>query len=84
MKKQSEATTLQSWWFATGNIANNLIFMFITMFMMYFFTNVMGLDPVVAGTIFMVARLVDAFTDPIMGMIIDRTNFKHFGNAHVR
>ena len=40
MKKQSEATTLQSWWFATGNIANNLIFMFITMFMMYFFTNV--------------------------------------------
>lgn len=43
-----------------------------------------GLDPVVAGTIFMVARLVDAFTDPIMGMIIDRTNFKHFGNAHVR
>lgn len=79
MKKQSEATTLQSWWFATGNIANNLIFMFITMFMMYFFTNVMGLDPVVAGTIFMVARLVDAFTDPIMGMIIDRTNFKHFG-----
>lgn len=79
MKKQSEATTLQSWWFATGNIANNLIFMFITMFMMYFFTNVMGLDPVVAGTIFMVARLVDAFTDPVMGMIIDRTNFKHFG-----
>ena len=79
VKKQSEATTLQSWWFATGNIANNLIFMFITMFMMYFFTNVMGLDPVVAGTIFMVARLVDAFTDPIMGMIIDRTNFKHFG-----
>ena len=79
MKKQSEATTLQSWWFATGNIANNLIFMFITMFMMYFFTNVMGLDPVVAGTIFMVARLVDAFTDPIMGMIIDRTNFRHFG-----
>ena len=53
--------------------------MFITMFMMYFFTNVMGLDPMVAGTIFMVARLVDAFTDPIMGTIIDRTNFKHFG-----
>lgn len=79
MKKQTEATTLQTWWFATGNVANNLIFMFITMFMMYFFTNVMGLDTMVAGTIFMVARLVDAFTDPLMGAIIDRTNFKHFG-----
>ena len=79
MKTQSEATTLQSWWFATGNIANNLTFMVITMFMMYFFTTVMGLAPMVAGTIFMVARLVDAFTDPIMDTIIDRTNFKHFG-----
>ncbi len=79
MKRQTEATTLQAWWFGVGNIANNLIFMLITMFMMFFFTNVMGLDPVVAGTLFMVARLVDAFTDPIMGMIIDRTNTKHFG-----
>ena len=79
MKRQTEATTLQAWWFSVGNIANNLIFMLITMFMMFFFTNVMGLDPVVAGTLFMVARLVDAFTDPIMGMIIDRTNLKRFG-----
>ncbi len=79
MKRQTEATTLQAWWFGIGNIANNLIFMLITMFMMFFFTNVMGLDPVVAGTLFMVARLVDAFTDPIMGMIIDRTNTKRFG-----
>ena len=78
-QRQKEATTLQAWWFATGNIANNLIFMLITMFMMFYFTNVMGLDPVVAGTIFMVARLVDALTDPIMGMIIDRTYSKRFG-----
>ena len=78
-QRKTEATTLEAWWFATGNIANNLIFMLITMFMMFYFTNVMGLDPVVAGTIFMVARLVDALTDPIMGMIIDRTNSKRFG-----
>ena len=78
-QRKKEATTLQAWWFATGNIANNLIFMLITMFMMFYFTNVMGLDPVVAGTIFMVARLIDALTDPIMGMIIDRTNSKRFG-----
>ena len=79
MKKHAEATTLEATIFSIGNIANNLIFMLITMFMMFFFTNVMGIDPIIAGTIFMVARLVDAFTDPIMGIIIDRANFKHFG-----
>ena len=81
-QRKTEATTLEAWWFATGNIANNLIFMLITMFMMFYFTNVMGLDPVVAGTIFMVARLVDALTDPIMGMIVDRTNSKRFILGH--
>ena len=76
---KTESTTLEAWVFGVGNIANNLIFMLVTMFMMFFFTNVMGLDPVVAGTIFMVARLVDALTDPVMGWIIDHTNTKHFG-----
>lgn len=79
MKKQTEATNAQIWLFSTGNIANNLIFMTVTMFMMFYFTNIMGIDTVTAGTIFMVARLVDAFTDPLMGLIIDRTNFRHFG-----
>lgn len=77
--KRREATTAEGWIFATANLGNNAYFMIITMFMMFFFTNVMGLKPMVAGTIFMVARLVDAFTDPIMGFIIDHTNFKHFG-----
>lgn len=76
---KTESTTLEAWVYGVGNIANNLIFMLVTMFMMFFFTNVMGLDPVVAGTIFMVARLVDALTDPVMGWIIDHTNTKHFG-----
>ena len=76
---KTESTTLEAWVYGVGNIANNLIFMLVTMFMMFFFTTVMGLDPVVAGTIFMVARLVDALTDPVMGWIIDHTNTKHFG-----
>ena len=77
--KRREATKAEGWLFGTANLGNNTYFMIITMFMMFFFTNVMGLKPMVAGTIFMVARLVDALTDPIMGFIVDHTNFKHFG-----
>ena len=42
----------------------------------HFHLNILQIPAVMAGTIFMVARLVDAVTDPIMGMIVDRTNTK--------
>ncbi len=79
MKNRREATNAEGWILASANLGNNAYFMVITMFMMFFFTNVMGIKPMVAGTIFMVARLVDALTDPVMGFIIDHSNFKHFG-----
>ncbi len=79
MGTRREATNLEGYMFATANLGNNAYFMVITMFMMFFFTNVLGLKPMVAGSIFMVARLIDALTDPIMGFIVDHTNFKHFG-----
>lgn len=42
----------------------------------YFYTNILGISPFMAGVVFMVARLVDAFTDPLMGIIVDKTNTK--------
>lgn len=77
--KQREVTTGQSWLYGVGNVANNLIFLFVGTYVMFYYTNIMGLDSILAGTIFMVARLVDAITDPIMGMIVDRTNTRRWG-----
>ena len=73
IKKGSE---LQYWLYSIGNFPNNIIFLMVGTYISYFYTNLLGISPVIAGTIFMVARLVDAFTDPIMGMIVDRTNTK--------
>jgi len=41
--------------------------------MLYFYTEGLGLDPTSAGAILLVARGVDAITDPLMGWIADRT-----------
>lgn len=76
---KTEASELDSWLFASGNFGSNLVFIMISTYIMYFYTNVLGVSAAAAGTIFMVARLVDAVTDPIMGMIVDRTNSKRFG-----
>ncbi|SHE51778.1 MFS transporter [Alkalibacter saccharofermentans] len=73
---RGESSEKNIWLYSTGNLANNLIFMMVAMYIMYYYTNILGISAMAAGAIFMVARLVDAFTDPIMGMIVDRTNTK--------
>ena len=45
-------------------------------FLLFFYTEVFGLSAGVAAGVFLVARLVDAVTDPIMGYIADRTKSK--------
>ncbi len=74
-----EASEKNIWLYSTGNFANNIIFMMVAMYVMYYYTNILGVSAAVAGTIFMVARLVDAVTDPLMGAIVDRTNTKKMG-----
>jgi GPH family glycoside/pentoside/hexuronide:cation symporter len=54
---------------AAGITANILVF-----FLMYFFTQVAGLSPALAGTILMIGKVADAINDPIIGIWSDRTS----------
>lgn len=48
----------------------------ISIYLLAFFTNMLGISPMVAGTIFLIARVWDAVNDPIMGTMADRTRSK--------
>lgn len=56
-----------------GDFGNDVMLIFVSQFLMVFYTEVWGMKPTVVGTMFLVARLVDAFTDVTMGRIIDIT-----------
>ncbi len=45
----------------------------IYIFLMFYFTDVAGLSAAYVGTIFLAARIIDAITDPMMGMVVDNT-----------
>jgi Na+/melibiose symporter-like transporter len=61
--------------FALNNSATNVT-MFLMGFYAFFTQNVLGLTAVIAGSIAMSMRIWDAFTDPIVGFFLDRTNGK--------
>lgn len=54
-----------------GDIGNDFTFIFASSFLMVFYTKVLGISGGLVGTLFLVARFVDAFTDVTMGRIVD-------------
>ena len=60
--------------FGAGDMAQNLIYQTISMWLLFFYTNVFGLSPAVAAVMFLVVRIVDVIWDPIVGALVDKRN----------
>lgn len=80
-KEIRTCSTLGMWNYASGDIANSLISNAIFGFAMLFYTDALGLSPVLAGVAMSVAIFWDAITDPLMGHISDNTRSR-FGRRH--
>ena len=67
---------LQRIGFGSGDMAQNLIYQTISIWLLFFYTNVYGLNASVAATMFLVVRLVDVLWDPVVGTFVDKGNPK--------
>lgn len=63
---------LQCVGFGSGDLAQNLIYQTISMYLLFFYTNVYGLDPAVAAVMFLIVRIVDVIWDPLVGTFVDK------------
>ncbi|MEL4504924.1 glycoside-pentoside-hexuronide (GPH):cation symporter [Luteococcus sp. H138] len=59
--------------YMAGDLANNLAFSMQGMFLMLYYTVVVGLNPAAIGTMFFVVRFYDAFADLFAGRMVDIT-----------
>jgi GPH family glycoside/pentoside/hexuronide:cation symporter len=60
--------------YGLGDTASNFFFQVFNIFLLYYYTDIFGIDPALIGVMFIVTKVVDAISDPLMGIVADRTN----------
>lgn len=62
--------------YGVGDLGGNFCWTFVATFLMFYCTNVLGISSAIVGTLIAVSKILDGFTDIIMGAILDRTHSK--------
>ena len=60
--------------YGSGDIAGNVVYAFLTSFVMVYLTDTIGLASGIVGTLIAVSKLFDGFTDVFFGSMIDKTH----------
>lgn len=60
--------------FCSGDFAQNIIYQTVSIWLLFFYTNVYGLTPGAAALMFLVVRIIDVIWDPVVGAFIDKSN----------
>ena len=63
--------------FGCGDLANNIVYSGISTFLLFYYTNVIGVGAAAVGTIMLISRFLDCIADLTMGVIVDRTKSKY-------
>ena len=59
--------------YGAGDFGFNLYFTGLNLYLLYYYTDVLGIDPATAGVIFMILVIWDGISDPLMGWLATRT-----------
>ena len=62
--------------YGSGDIAGNVVYAFLTSFVMIYLTDSVGLAAGIVGTLIALSKLFDGFTDIFFGSMIDKTHSK--------
>lgn len=62
--------------YGSGDIAGNVVYAFLSSFLMIFLTDTIGMSSGIVGTLMMVSKIFDGVTDVFFGSMIDKTKSK--------
>jgi GPH family glycoside/pentoside/hexuronide:cation symporter len=73
MTEQQKLRLTEKLSYGFGDLASVLYWQTFMVYLTYFYTDIFGLAAAAAGTMLGLSRSVDAFFDPVMGLVADRT-----------
>ncbi|MDD3969372.1 MAG: MFS transporter, partial [Proteiniphilum sp.] len=59
--------------YGLGDAASSMFWKLFGMYLLFFYTDVFGMEAAAVGTMFLITRIWDSFFDPVVGVIADRT-----------
>ena len=59
--------------YGIGAVGKDMVYMLSAAYILYYYQDIMGVSAIAMGVILAVARVFDAFNDPIMGVIVAKT-----------
>lgn len=59
--------------YGLGAVGKDMVYMLSASYVLYYYQDILGVSAIAMGIILMVARVFDAFNDPIMGIIVAKT-----------
>lgn len=74
--KYAKAKFFDIFKYSFGGLGSNLAFFLVMSYLTFFYTDIFGIDTMVVASLMLVSRFIDAFTDPLMGMLGDHTRSK--------
>ena len=73
-----KGTAKQALGFGIGAVGKDMVYALVSGFILYYYNDILGISGTFTGIMMMAARVFDAFNDPLMGVVVEKTN-THFG-----
>lgn len=74
--EKKQLTGLEKFSYGIGAVGKDMVYMLSASYILYYYQDIMGVSAVAMGIILLVARIFDAFNDPIMGVLVAKTKTK--------
>ena len=76
MEERRKLTGLEKFAYGIGAVGKDMVYMLSASYVLYYFQDIMGVSAIAMGIILLIARVFDAFNDPIMGVVVAKTKTK--------
>ena len=69
-----KGTAKQALGYGLGAVGKDMVYALVSGFILYYYNDILGISGTFTGVMMMAARVFDAFNDPLMGVVVEKTN----------